>query len=151
MRKKMGITGIIMMMVVTLILTLTQACTSTPTWNQGQAEAVAQTLGAGAVMALNAKGDILKPQEKQAALAAVAALGALGSTGATIPDQAMIDKLIAEKIKDPEQAAAAKTMATSFMAMISPQITNAINSAGTSGAAKVFMAFCKGLGSVPIK
>jgi len=138
-------------MVLVVMMSWLVGCTSTSKFDQGQANAIAQTAGAGCVLALNAKGDKLKPQEKQAALAAVAAFSMMGTADMTKGLQPQVDALIDSKIKDPTEAQAAKTMSASFLAMIAPQITDAANKAGTSAAGQVFLSFCKGLSSVPLK
>jgi hypothetical protein len=149
--KKFGFVGMIMIAVLAVLGTMvfTPGCSSTaPQWNQEEANAVAQTLGAGAVVAFNAKGDKLTPQEKQAATAAIAVFSSLGAGG--VPTQDMINKAIADKIKDPAITQQAQTLAASFMAIINPQINSAISKAGASAGGQIFLSFCKGLASVPV-
>lgn len=123
-------------------------CTTT-TWDQGKANSAAQLLGAATVTAYNAQGDKLTPIQKQGASAAIVILSQLGA-GADVPIQDQINKAIADKIKDPAIAAQASALSASFLATVKPMLDDAAANGSTGAALQVFVAYCKGLASVPV-
>jgi galactokinase len=147
--------GVFVMMVVMVALLATAGCGTTgPT--QADLNTVAQTAGAMAVGAYNLGDSKFTPQQKQAAKAAVAVIATIGKvntgeaglTGAAV--QTQINQALAAQIKDPQQLSMAQSTAGTFVGVLTPLMDQATAKYGSAGAIQVFMAFCKGVSSVPI-
>ena len=144
--------GSIMAMLAMMVL-LVAGVTGCNTMSQSDFNMAAESAGALAVGAYNIESNKFTPLQKEAAAKAIEVLTEIGTitTDGNIGDvKALANAALAKQIKDPAQLALAQQSMATFFAVVQPYIDKAMSKYGTTGAAQVFLSFCKGVAAVPI-